>query len=58
MVKEALELMKIHDNFGGSYVLRVNDNLASWNNKAFKISCMNNKLKVEECEEEEYEEYA
>lgn len=48
MVKEALELLNIKDGFKGSYILKVNDEYAPWNNKNFKISCNNNHLLVEE----------
>lgn len=48
MVKEALKLLKLEENFKGSYTLKVKDDLANWNNKTFKISCLNKRLIVEE----------
>ena len=32
-------MLNIKETFEGSYTLKVNDKLASWNNKTFKISC-------------------
>ena len=51
MVKEALELLNIENNYEGSYTIKVNDSLASWNNKTFKLYCKDNKLIVSECDE-------
>ena len=53
MVKEALELLKLEESFEGSYVIKVNDEHAPWNNKNFKLSCNNERLVVNECEEKE-----
>ena len=53
MVKEALELLKLEECFEGSYVIKVNDEHAPWNNKNFKLSCNNERLVVNECEEKE-----
>lgn len=48
MVKEALELMNIEDEFNDPFTIKVNDAQADWNNKTFKISCKNHSLIVEE----------
>ncbi len=48
MVKEALELLNIKDNFKGSYTLKINDKYAPWNDKIFQISCQNHHLLVNE----------
>ena len=48
MVKEALELLNIKDNFKGSYTLKINDKYAPWNDKIFQISCQNHHLIVNE----------
>lgn len=50
-VKKALELLRIEDEFNGSFTINVEDKHALWNNKTFKITCLNNKLVVEEVEE-------
>lgn len=46
IVDKALSLMNIEEEFDDSYTIKVNDNLASWNNQTFKISCKNHKLIV------------
>ena len=51
VVKDALEMLNIKETFEGSYTLKVNDKLANWNNKTFKISCKDNKLSVFECDD-------
>ena len=50
---KALELLKLEEGFDGSYVIKVNDEHAPWNNKNFKLLCNNDRLVVSECEEKE-----
>lgn len=50
-VKEFLNLINVEEPFDGSYTIKVNDSLADWNNRTFKISCKDNKLYVKEAEE-------
>lgn len=53
MVKEALELLKLEENFDGSYIIKVNDEHAPWNNTSFKLECKDNRLIVNETNESE-----
>ena len=52
VVKDVLELLKLENSFEGSYTIKVKDDLADWNNKTFKVSCKENRLLVEETDNE------
>lgn len=52
VVEDFLNLIKIEDDFIGSFTIKVNDALASWNNKTFEVESVNNKLCVKESTKE------
>ena len=45
LVEEALKLLNIKDSFD-SFSIKINDDLAPWNNQTFDISCDGNKVNV------------
>ena len=45
LVEEALKLLNIKNSFD-NFSIKINDDLAPWNNQTFNVSCVNDKVDV------------